>query len=286
MILENFKIEIIEGFSRVSDTVCGTEILVKSPIVVAEIVPDNCKLLENLENFNNLIFEYTFLPRIKATGVINFEIEGARCKLIKSYSLKKGTCKAKLRLDELPLCNSTVRADKCWRVESMRIGIKKANGKFIIHVIRLESSRKNQRKVLVDYFGQRKKGWWGSKVRSMADLKKSAVVEEKMLHSFLKGHNGCIDCFCGKDIEGIRFKPTGFFRVEQDDRGRWWYVDPGGKPFWSRGITCVRENESTWINIKEIFEDIDKLIEQFPEAAINGNFSFVYANVIRKWGGA
>ncbi len=40
-----------------------------------------------------------------------------------------------------------------------------------------------------------------------------------------------------------RYKPTGYFRTQYDDRGpnpRWWLVDPEGYAFWSTGPDCVR----------------------------------------------
>lgn len=57
-------------------------------------------------------------------------------------------------------------------------------------------------------------------------------------------------------VGSLRFETTGFFRVEQDDRGQWWYVDPEGHPFWAYGFCCTgNEHGPGLIEGKEFLYD-------------------------------
>ena len=47
---------------------------------------------------------------------------------------------------------------------------------------------------------------------------------------------------CQERWTGKRFKPTGFFRVEQID-GRWWFVTPEGHGFLSAGVNHIDYRE-------------------------------------------
>jgi hypothetical protein len=51
---------------------------------------------------------------------------------------------------------------------------------------------------------------------------------------------------------GVQFEATGFFRRQWDDqRGRWWMVDPDGYVFWSTGQDCVNASIDTNITHME-----------------------------------
>lgn len=91
---------------------------------------------------------------------------------------------------------------------------------------------------VVDAFGQRLHADWPGKVRTAEELVARAAAEALSLAatpSTLPPR----DRFGGW-LAGPTFAPTGRFRVERDGRGRWWFVTPTGRAFWSLGTTGVR----------------------------------------------
>ncbi len=90
-----------------------------------------------------------------------------------------------------------------------------------------------------------------------------------------------------------RLAPTGFFRIERDER-RFWFVDPDGHPYWSSAIDCVRPGTPALVEgIENTIKDWEGLRASFPgcaghstHAGIDGGttFDFVQANLIRAFG--
>ncbi|MFP4053410.1 MAG: hypothetical protein ACLFV7_06055, partial [Phycisphaerae bacterium] len=96
---------------------------------------------------------------------------------------------------------------------------------------------------------------------------------------------------------GPGFEATGFFRVQQEDDGRWWLIDPAGNPFWSVGVTSVRidANEFTDVSGREhIYAElppVEEPLARSPEAvnlhrsADSRDLASFYAwNILRKYG--
>lgn len=107
--------------------------------------------------------------------------------------------------------------------------------------LRLEGGRDESRKVdaagycpFVDRYGQFAHGDWRFKVKSDAELAKDLPAELKRL----KGAPEAWDRFGGwKD--GPRLEATGNFRVAKAG-GKWWFVTPGGRLFFSTGVDVAR----------------------------------------------
>ena len=87
----------------------------------------------------------------------------------------------------------------------------------------------------IDRFGQFRWREWPGKTKSEEDLKRAAAEEEKDLAA----HPGPADWNrYGGWADGPRLEATGRFRTEKVD-GKWWFVDPEGRLFWSFGVMRV-----------------------------------------------
>ncbi|MCB1070102.1 MAG: sulfatase-like hydrolase/transferase [Verrucomicrobia bacterium] len=87
----------------------------------------------------------------------------------------------------------------------------------------------------IDTYGQYKLRDWPDKVRSDADIRAGIEAESVLAESFAPA--GDRNRFGGW-ANGPRLEATGFFRTERVD-GRWWFVDPEGRLFWSFGVNCI-----------------------------------------------
>ena len=145
----------------------------------------------------------------------------------------------------------------------------------------------------IDTFGQYRHKDWPGKLKSMADLSTRRDAETKDLAA----HPGPADWDkWGGAASGPRLEATGHFRVEKY-RGKWWFVDPDGRLFFSQGIDCIAQDEITPISERtNWFEDFPSGPEftQFrssPRALLGHyagkapeSFSFANANLFRKYG--
>ena len=87
----------------------------------------------------------------------------------------------------------------------------------------------------VDRYGQFKYADWPGKVKSDADLRTAREREDRDLAA----HPGPGDRDrWGGWAKGPQLKATGRFRVEKAD-GKWWFVDPDGRLWWSHGPVRV-----------------------------------------------
>jgi len=143
---------------------------------------------------------------------------------------------------------------------------------------------------VVDHLGQRRSTSWPGKARGEADLRRAAAEEGAALRGARPP--GGRDRFGGW-LAGPDFRATGFFTVARDDAGRWWFVDPLGRPFWSLGATGVRPGDFTSLAGREgLYEDLPDP-RRFPAAYARGGWglrgeeravNFYAANVVRKYG--
>ena len=150
---------------------------------------------------------------------------------------------------------------------------------------------------LIDRFGQFRHTDWPGKTMTEADLDRQRISEQ----ADLQAHPGPADwnSFGGWQ-PGPSLEATGRFRTLQY-QGRWWFVDPDGRLFWSHGIDCVRATTgSTPISDREHwFADLPGT--DSPFAAFYGRsrwaphgyyqnkaefqtYNFTAANLLRKYG--
>jgi len=151
----------------------------------------------------------------------------------------------------------------------------------------------------VDRFGQYLHREWPGKLRDEDELQTRRREEESQLDA--RPRSARSDPYGGW-VDGPQREATGWFRTEQID-GRWWFITPTGRLFYSLGVDCVGTWESTFVEgRRHWFAWLPK-----PEDAIFGaifgsvsgahsmaetiggtgqTFSFYSANLARKYGTA
>jgi hypothetical protein len=94
---------------------------------------------------------------------------------------------------------------------------------------------------ILDSLGQYRHQAWPGKASSSADILAQAKAEAVDLQNH-PGEKSWDEY--GGWATGPMLTATGNFRTEKVS-GKWWLVDPNGRLFWSQGITCVGNYEST-----------------------------------------
>ncbi|MFP4504151.1 MAG: beta-galactosidase [Cyclobacteriaceae bacterium] len=140
---------------------------------------------------------------------------------------------------------------------------------------------------VADQFGQRISRDWEDKISSVEEMRADIATEaEELSQMDLPAQRSAYGGYTG----GSFFGSSGFFRITQDNYGRFMFVDPAGYPFWSLGVTGVRPKTSSLADVtlvagrEELFEELPA--KDGPYADVyNGDFiSFYQYNILRKWG--
>lgn len=138
----------------------------------------------------------------------------------------------------------------------------------------------------IDKYGQYIHAQWPGKVISDSDMKEAAL-KEKVELDLMPGPQ-CFDRFGGwKD--GPLLNATGHFRFEKYN-GKWWFVDPEGRLYWSLGLCDVKlKSWSTQITSREhFFSGIPAETEEwafcFGKSGGKVTFNHGIANLYRKFG--
>jgi hypothetical protein len=214
---------------------------------------------------------------------IELTVFGARSRLLDRRDLAPGE-RAVLVVDLRDLALSA-GIMPLYAPQSIRLAFELAeNGPAgTCELVRLALAGKHAHGAVLDRWGQRISAQWPTKVRSDDDLVRARDEESAALEAAKPlAERGVWGGWLG----GGRFEATGFFRVERDGLGRWWYVDPEGLAFWSTGPTCIRLGDGTPTAGRE--EAFEQLPVDGPEwawagAAIPRLYAF---NVLRKYGSA
>lgn len=93
----------------------------------------------------------------------------------------------------------------------------------------------------IDIYGQYMHEEWPGKINSDAGLVAAKQAEEHDLMAHPRP--ACFNQYGGW-AEGPTHKATGHFRTQKID-GKWWFIDPEGKLFWSLGCTGVGRQRMT-----------------------------------------
>ena len=101
---------------------------------------------------------------------------------------------------------------------------------------------------MVDELGQARWLDWPGKVRGIAELREDGR-KDLAAADRVSGPGEGRDRFGGL-TGGPQLEATGFFRVEKFG-GKWWFVDPEGKLFWSLGVNCVGASANTRVKGRE-----------------------------------
>ncbi len=227
---------------------------------------------------------------------LEITVVGARCRLIDQAELDAGQVQTvNVDLADLALTAgirptyqpAAVRLSLHWQNDSERT--------VTLHDLAL-IARDGDPPAVVDRFGQRIHADWPGKVTDPRQLVERRRQEARQLENIQPPADR--DRFGGW-TGGPTFQPGGFFRLEQDDGGRWWLVDPEGNPFWSVGITSIRIDASEFTPIdgrEHLFEALpdptgphgaarlspDNHIPTFRRRA-RDHVSFYAWNVLRKY---
>jgi hypothetical protein len=136
----------------------------------------------------------------------------------------------------------------------------------------------------LDKFGQVRQLDWPNKLHSDEELAERAAKEALEYQS--DTGPASFNRFGGWN-DGPQLEATGFFRTEKY-KGRWWFVDPEGRLFFSHGANAVGFEQSTPINDKgkrraELFAWVPSE-NDIPEALSKESYHFMQANLYRKFG--
>ena len=128
----------------------------------------------------------------------------------------------------------------------------------------------------IDAYGQFSHADWPTKIHSLRDFETQKISEAAAMRA--APQPACWDQYGGY-ADGPKLAATGHFRVEKYN-GKWWFVDPAGRLFWSQGITGVGFGGSTVVRGRRQF------FSQLPPAdeANPGNVNFYLANLKLKYG--
>jgi hypothetical protein len=211
---------------------------------------------------------------------IEWAVTGARSRLMDRRQCMPGRSVLSVDTREIPLIQGK---EPPWCPVALRLTGRLAAGSrrsVLLHRISLVPCDAAPGPVL-DAFGQRMHAQWTGKMRDRSEFLGDLVAEKRALAAFPPRRGR--DRFGGW-TGGPQFRPGHFFRVEQDDEGRWWYVDPLGNPYWSFGPTCVRLYDSTAVEGRE---DLFEAVPPRTHPGLwreDGSVCFHGTNALRKYG--
>ena len=159
------------------------------------------------------------------------------------------------------------------------------------YVLLSEEELKEKYYPFIDRFGQFIQKEWPGKIHDEKDLD---TYNKKEMED-LAAHPGSPDWNkYGGWENGPQLNPTGRFRVEKYE-GKWWFVDPDGKLFWSNGFDCVefgRQSQTRVSGRESYFAWLPA--DESPEASLYAgmgdekskmkSLSFHLVNLYRKYG--
>jgi|GEM_PF-567665 len=241
-----------------------------------ELAPSALRLPTDWAAYGRLILTLRNSSSIKLA--VSTQVVGRRSILYQSDTLRPGQQTiVRLDLRDLPITNGVHPA--LYQPAFLRwIVTGTSPGQSVeLRDLQLLPLGAKEDRMVVDALGQRIRGNWPGKVRSVADLQRAAAREERQLQQ-QPGN------WQPTDAAGT-FRATGFFRVEQDEAQRWWFITPDGRRFWSFGVTGVRTNGgragvTPYENRRFLYE---KLPDE-PTAYEPEGVRLYTANALKKWG--
>jgi hypothetical protein len=127
---------------------------------------------------------------------------------------------------------------------------------------------------IVDQFGQYSGADWPGKVHSLHELQERSAKERASVAARPSDR----DRFGGWN-DGPRLTSTGFFRTEMQG-GKWWFVDPDGRLFFSFGVDVVNFSNPTMVTGREaMFEWLPGPSDPF--APFETQTSFIHAGPVK-----
>lgn len=241
-----------------------------------EVFPEAIGLPADWDAYRLLSFTVRNPGRHAVT--VSTQVTGVRSVLYSTDTLRPGQSRTiRLDLRDLPI-TAGIRP-RLYHPELLRWVLTGPLPNLALHLtdLTLWPLAAGDERAVVDPFGQRIRGNWPGKVRSVADLHHAAREEERNLAQ----HPGN---WQPADAPNT-FRATGYFRVEQDAQRCWWFITPDGRRFWSFGVTGVRTNGgragvTPYENRRYLYQQLPVL----PEAYEPEGVRFYTANALKKWG--
>lgn len=247
------------------------------------VTPRALGLPESWKGALNLVFDVE-VPTENDPLILSCGVACVRSRIGQTRELRPGVrTRVVVEMYELPLATGIAEPD---RPETIEIGLQWTGGEtsrqLCIRSLVLElagaedtSNRGAAVEPCIDRYGQRRFASWNGKVTSDADL--HAAREEEASQQLVYGIHASpypLSLFPGRNMYGgfndaRGFEASGFFRVECDTDGVWWFVDPSGQPFWSQGVTGVRTHRGTPVVGRE------HLYQELPERTGRYRHAFV-----------
>jgi parallel beta-helix repeat protein len=103
-------------------------------------------------------------------------------------------------------------------------------------------------------------------------LKKLLVVSIVLF--FIFSSVPIVKCANAEDEVKSDFPATGFFYVDEDEDGVWWFVTPTGEKFYSVGVQSVEPNELCYDDISDWVETTKERLDEWGFNSIIGNPNF------------
>lgn len=212
----------------------------------------------------DMVISTGLLPRIKTRIAIPLSaLDSQRWFLARTPGRRKTVVHSN-RIDVHRVCRFGIHLPSCFGRQRLTIGD--------LHLTNLEPEYPLPDVILVDELGQYDRRDWPGKTygpeKLVAYLKKEASLQEDVPQmADRSSYGGWLE---------KRFKATGFFRTERDER-RWWLVDPEGYAFYSLGFDQVQPGQPAYVH------GIEKFFAWLPEEAEYVQFWSRLADIPGTW---
>lgn len=271
----------------------GLQVAMEKAVARIEASPRTLGLPDNWRDYATLELELTVSVAVAAELVVLLP----RGRLGASARIPPGEPSlVRVDLADLPLAAGT---GPLYEPVGVRLALRVPEGgdaRLELRALRLVPAEV-PRGAVVDTLGQRRNAVWPGKARNVAELRARAEAEARDLAALPAATDR--DRYGGW-LGGPRFAATGYFRVEREPGGRWWFVTPEGNPYWALGATGVRLeslNDTTRARGREeLFEALPAEGEEgwfagrhrtpAGEFEVEGNVHLYRWNVFRKYGSA
>lgn len=173
-------------------------------------------------------------------------------------------------------------------VRACRLAIRSTSGKLNLEDIQVslaqpfgvEANARLMELPYLDKYGQVRQLDWPNKLHSEGELAERARKETRNSKAATgpKSFNRY-----GGWADGPQLNATGYFRTEKH-KGRWWFVDPEGRLFFSHGANSIGFGQPTSVKDRESLFTWIPSESEIGEARTENTINFMVANLHRTFG--
>ncbi len=173
-------------------------------------------------------------------------------------------------------------------VRACRLAIRSTSGKLNLEDIQVslaqpfgvEANARLMELPYLDKYGQVRQLDWPNKLHNDEELAERSRKEARDSKAAAgpKSFNRY-----GGWADGPQLKATGYFRTEKY-KGRWWFVDPEGRLFFSHGANSIGFEQPTSVKDRESLFTWIPSESEIGEARTKDNLNFMVANLHRTFG--